>query len=87
MTITPYELFIGLTGLLGQYYVGKLNRMGLVLWTLCNLGAIVFHLFTGLHGLVLLHSAYLAITVKDLVLWTKKGYPLSLKAVLPPANL
>lgn len=79
MQITPTELFIGTTGLLGQYYVGKLNRFGLVLWAVCNAIAINLHLQTGLHGLVALHSAYLALTLKDLVLWTRQGLPLSLK--------
>ena len=88
MQITPTELFIGTTGLLGQYYVGKLNRFGLVLWAVCNTIAISLHLQTGLHGLVALHAAYLALTLKDLVLWTRKGYPLtwSSQSPLPPAK-
>lgn len=79
MNISPEEFFIGATGLLGQYYVGKLNRLGLVLWSICNAVAIVLHYHTGLQGLLLLHAAYLSLTLKDLVLWTRKGYPLSLR--------
>ena len=79
MHITAPELFIGITGLLGQYYVGKMNRMGLVLWAVCNMVAIGLHLSTGLQGLLLLHAAYLALTLKDLVIWTRQGLPLSLK--------
>lgn len=84
MKITAVELLIAFTGLLGQFYVGKLNRLGLVLWTLSNVMAIALHTQTGLQGLLLLHTAYLSLTLKDLVAWTKKGLPLSFK--LKPAG-